>query len=90
MILGVQDDETLNSGVMSYLSSFVFSDVSTDMTLGLEDYLSFDMNRKLIKNIILPGYDTSYNFESYKVCIRNYYLFKVFISILYISLNKKK
>lgn len=60
----------IDTGILSYLSSFVYSSDDSEITMGMEDFLSFDMDRKVMKNIMLPAYDATYYYESYKIMPR--------------------
>lgn len=66
-IAGVSDDNQLDNDVCNYLRSLGYSGTESEITLSVEDYVSFDMNRKVIKNFILPALDENYKYESYKV-----------------------
>lgn len=42
-----------------------------EVTLSPKAFLSYNMKGKVIKSITLPAMDSTYKYESYKVCINN-------------------
>lgn len=58
-----------NQTMYDYLSSFIY-DVDTSASISMEQYLKYDMKKKVMMNIKLRGYDDSYKFESYKIMPR--------------------
>lgn len=40
-----------------------------EVTMSLLEYLNYDMNRQIMKSIVLPALDDSFKYESYKVIV---------------------
>lgn len=53
--------ETVNATIVTIGTS------KAEVTMSLLEYLNYDMNRQIIKSIVLPALDDSYKYESYKV-----------------------